>query len=178
MAKKFEPEPIRFDVLLSFAQELRERDINNTLNIKDPLVLFEPASNTVADPEVVGKAKLEFSPDFSFLDVKLQVRGNLTGDRKVTLAHFHLDQADKTGPLTVSLYPNSKAIVKVEKTKFSLKIRITNDDIISRHSENYNTNTVNSLYSAIRGDSLYIDAHGGGEYLLGMIRGQIYLPCK
>lgn len=163
--KKNQNKQLEFDVILSFYQELRE----------DPPIGFVPASNTIADPHVKGKAYFLFSEDFHTLDIKMNIYGNLTGDRAITLAHLHLDEADKTGPLTVSLYPNPNAIVKTKKDKFTIKIRLTNDDIVPRSNGTYQTNTINSLYNAILGNSLYIDAHGSGDYLLGMIRGQIYL---
>lgn len=157
-----------FDVILSFAQELRETPLGSGI--------FLPASNTITDPGVIGKAKFHFSPDFLTLDVELTISGDLLGDHAITLAHLHLDGADKTGPLTVSLYPNDKAVVKIKKnSQFNLKIRLTNSDVIPRNNENFSTNTIASLYGAVRGNNLYVDAHGSGDYLLGMIRGQVYM---
>jgi len=159
---------LEFNVILSFAQELRENPLGSGL--------FLPASNTIADPNVSGIAKLRFSPDFYTVDVKLDISGDLSGDHSITLAHLHLDEASATGPLTVELYPNKKATTKTKKDRhFSLKIQLTNDDIIPRNNGDFSTNTIASLYNAIRGNNLYIDAHGSGDYLLGMIRGQIYL---
>lgn len=105
------------------------------------------------------------------MDVKLEISGELSGDRAVTLAHLHLDDPSKTGPLTVSLCPNDEAITKTKKDReFILKIQLTNDDIIPRNNDSFSTNTIAFLYNAIRGNNLYIDTHGSGDYLLGMIR--------
>ena len=157
-----------FYVVLSFEQELRE-------NLPE-LGKFVPASKMIADPHVIGNAKLHFDSGFRFLDVEVNASGDLTGDRAITLSHLHLDDASATGPLTVSLFPNTKATVTiVEGKSFSLKIRLTNSDIIPRTNEqNFSTNSIASLYNAIRGNNLYVDVHGGGDYLLGMIRGQIF----
>jgi hypothetical protein len=158
---------LEFHVPLSFAQELRETPIDSGI--------FLPASNTIADPGVKGSAHLRFSPDFLTLDVELNISGDLTGDHIVTLAHLHLDDASKTGPLTVSLYPNNKAVTEIKKNKrFVLNIKLTNDDIVPRNNDSFSTNTICSLYNAVRGNNLYVDTHGSGDYLLGMIRGQIY----
>ncbi len=159
---------LEFDVNLSFAQELRETFVDSGI--------FLPASNTILDPELKGHANLRFSPDFKTLDIKLDVSGDLSGDHAVTLVHLHLDDSSKTGPLTVSLYPNDKAKTETKKHKhFVLKIRLTNDDVIPRNNDNFSTNTIASLYNVARNNNLYIDAHGSGDYLLGMIRGQLYL---
>ena len=159
---------LEFDVVLSFFQELR------ITSIKPPR--FLPASNTIADPGVIGKAKLRFSQDFRTLDVELNVSGDLSGNHAITLSHLHLDDASKTGPLTVSLYPNKKAVVKTIKNRqFNLKIQLTNSDVIPRKGEDFSTNTIASLYNAVRGNNLYVDVHGSGDYALGMLRGQIYL---
>jgi hypothetical protein len=158
---------LKFETILSFAQELRETPLGSKH--------FLPASNTILDPEVFGFAKLCFSPDFYTLDVSLKILGNLVGDREITLAHLHLDDASATGPLTVSLYPNDKAQVKFNEKEFCLEFQLTNDDIIPRRNDNdFKTNTILSLYNAILGRNLYVDAHGKGDYLLGMIRGQLY----
>src|SRR5437016_233718 len=98
---------VEFNVILSFAQELREIPLGSGK--------FLPASNMIADPGIKGTSKLCFSPDFQSLDVELNISGNLSGDHAITLAHIHLDDASKTGPLTVNLYPNDKAIVKTKK---------------------------------------------------------------
>ena len=168
---KYERKPqLEFTTVLSFAQELRLEE--------SPLEQsnFYPASDTIEDPDVSGIAKLSFSQDFQTLDIDVDIRGDLSDDYKVTLAHIHLEDASKTGPLTVSLYPNDKACVKITNERFVLKIQLTNDDIIPRKNDNnFRTNTIASLYNAIRGNNLYIDAHGSGDYVLGMIRGQIYL---
>ncbi len=159
---------LEFNVTLSFAQELRETPIGSGL--------FLPASNTLPDPGVKGNARLRFSSDFQKLDIKLDISGDLSGDHAITLTHLHLDDASKTGPLTVSLYPNTKAIIETKKDRrFTLRIQLTNDDVIPRNNSNFSTNTIASLYNATRGNNLYIDAHGSGDYLLGMIRGQLYL---
>lgn len=163
-----------FNVIMSFAQELRAT----------PLApgSFEPASNTIADPNLKGTVKLHFSQDLSHLDIELDICGDLSGDRTISMAHIHLDDASKTGPLTVVLYINDgtddKGIVKIKKDKnFNLKVKITNSDIIPRSNDDYSTNTIASLYNAIKVNNLYIDAHGTGDYALGMLRGQIYTNC-
>jgi hypothetical protein len=156
-----------FDAQLSFAQELRETPLGSGL--------FLPASNTIANPGVEGVAKFHFNSDFSVLEVEMDVRGDLSGDRMISLAHLHLDPTSSTGPLTVELFPNPIAVVAVKKNHhFSLKIKLTNDNIIPRKNDNFSTNTIASLYHAIRGQNLYIDTHGMGDYVLGLIRGQIY----
>lgn len=161
---------LEFSTILSFAQELRETPFGSGH--------FFPASNTITDPDVKGKCYLRFSEDFLTLDLKLKIFGDLSGDHKIILSHLHLDDASATGPLTVSLYPNDKAVVKTKKNrKFSLKIKLTNDDIIPRNNKNnFSTNTIISLYNAIRGNNLYVDVHGPGDYILGMLRGQFYTP--
>jgi len=158
---------LEFETVLSFAQELREMAPEH----------FVPASNTIADPQLKGTAKLRFSKDFSTLDVEIKVSGDLSGDQAITLSHLHLDDASATGPLTVELYPNKNAIVKTKKNRqFNLKITLTNSNIIPRQNRNnFNTNSIASLYNAIRGNNLYADVHGGGDYLLGMLRGQFYI---
>lgn len=158
---------LEFNVILSFAQELR----------LDPLSPsgFVSASNTIENPDLKGTAKLRFSPDFLTLNVEINIIGDLSGDHAVTLSHIHLDGADKTGPLTVELYPKNTAVVKNKKREFNLKVELNNNDVIPRSNGNYGTNSIASLYAAIRGDNLYVDVHGGGDYLLGMLRGQIYL---
>jgi hypothetical protein len=156
-----------YEAELSFAQELRETPLGSSL--------FLPASNTISDPKINGDAKFHFNSDFSALLVELDVRGDLSGDRAITLAHLHLDPTSSTGPLTVELYPNPSAVVEIKKNKhFSLKIKLTNNNVIPRKNDNFSTNTIASLYHAIQGRNLYIDLHGSGDYLLGMIRGQIY----
>jgi hypothetical protein len=159
---------LEFETILSFAQELRETPLGSGC--------FLPASETIADPHVRGTSKLVFSPDFTILDVEVHVSGDLSGDHSITLSHLHLDDASATGPLTVSLYPNDKAEVKLRKDRhFDLKIQLTNSDVIPRsNNNNFNTNTIASLYHAIRGYNLYVDVHGSGDYLLGMLRGQLY----
>lgn len=159
---------LTFETELSFAQELRETPLGSQH--------FLPASNTILDPHVKGISKLCFSPDFYTLDLELEITGDLVGDREITLAHLHLDDASATGPLTVSFYPNDKAQVTIKEDKqFKLKIQLTNNDIIPRKNNNdFSTNTILSLYNAILGRNLYVDAHGKGDYLLGMIRGQLY----
>lgn len=168
MPKSEDKIQLDFNTNLSFAQELRETPLGSGR--------FLPASKTIAYPDVKGTAKIRFSPDFYSLDIELNIVGDLTGDQEVTLSHMHLDDTSKTGPLTVELYPNKKAEVKMKKCKeFNLKLTITNDDVIPRRGADYTTNTIASLYNAVRGGNLYIDAHGGGKYLLGMLRGQFYL---
>ena len=155
-----------FQVKPSFEQELRETSLGSGI--------FLPASNTIANPRLKGCGKLHFTSDLSALYVTLEITGNLTGDREVTLAHLHLDQSDKTGPLTVELYPSQYAETKVSDRRFSLQFKVTNDRIIPRDNGEVSTNTVASLYNAIKEGSLYLDCHGKGDYLLGMLRGQIF----
>lgn len=158
---------LQFSTVLSFAQELRETPLGSGR--------FLPASKTIADPHAKGICELEFSEDFKTLILKLKIKGDLIGDNKITLSHLHLDNASATGPLTVSLYPNKKAETKIKKDEFSLKIKLNNEDIIPRNNNNnFSTNTIASLYYAIKGYNLYVDVHGKGDYLLGMLRGQFY----
>lgn len=165
MAKR--NEQFHFSTVLSFAQELREKPLGSGH--------FFPASNSIADPHAKGTCELDFSEDFKTLTLKLKIKGDLIGDNKITLSHLHLDDASATGPLTVSLYPNKKAETKVKSDEFSLKIKLTNDDIIPRNNDNnFSTNTIASLYNAIKGYNLYVDVHGKGDYLLGMLRGQFF----
>src|SRR5438874_3338320 len=106
-----------FSTVLSFAQELRETPLGSEF--------FLPASNTIADPHVKGTCHLRFSENFLTLDLELKISGDLSGDREITLSHLHLDDASATGPLTVSLYPNEKAVVRTKKNRqFSLKIKL------------------------------------------------------
>lgn len=161
---------LNFKATLSFAQELRE-DV-------DHIGKFVPASSLMKDPHVHGKASFSFDKTFKTLEIDLQVNGKLTHDREVALSHLHLDTTSATGPLTVNLFPSekNKERVKVDSTSFHLKTILTNDDVIPRqHSQNgFSTNTIASLYTAAKAGNLYIDVHGHGPYILGMIRGQVY----
>lgn len=67
-----------YEAELSFAQELRETPLGSSL--------FLPASNTISDPKLNGDAKFHFNSDFSALLVELDVCGDLSGDRAITLA--------------------------------------------------------------------------------------------
>lgn len=165
MSKSYKKTELQFFTILSFAQELRETPLGSGY--------FIPASNTIPDPQSKGICKLYFSEDFETLRLKLKIYGN----QKIILSHLHLDDPSATGPLTVSLFPNKKAIIKNKNNNnFSLKIELTNDDVIPRNNKNnFSTNTIASLYNAIRGNNLYVDVHGEGDYLLGMLRGQFYL---
>ena len=158
---------LEYQVPLSFSQDLRENPIGSGH--------FFPASKTISPPGVEGIAKICFNEELSTLSLNLEVHGDLTGDRAVTLAHLHLDEASQTGPLTVELYPSPNAKVKTKKDRqFLLEVTLTNKDIIPRNNGSFATNTISSLYNAIQGRNLYVDVHGKGDYLLGMIRGQIY----
>lgn len=162
---------LEFKIKLSFAQELRETPLGSQI--------FLPASNTISDPQLKGSAYLIFNEQLSQLSIELNIYGCLTGDQAITLAHLHLDNSSQTGPITVELYPNPKAKVKHDSNKeFNLKIKLNNSDVIPvlprNNANGLTTNTIASLYYAIKSDSLYIDCHGGGDYILGMMRGQIY----
>jgi hypothetical protein len=160
---------LNFNTTLSFAQELRETPLGSGR--------FLPASNTIPDCNLIGKCEINFDENFKYANLKLKITGDMSGDKKITLSHLHLQDASATGPLTVSLYPNKKAITKIKNDKFTLKITLENSDIIPRNNKNnYSTNTIISLYNAIRGNNLYVDVHGKNEYILGMLRGQFYTP--
>ena len=148
-------------------------DFNVPIRFEQDVVGRPPHAHEDENPGVTGTLKLRFDEGLTEAKYKLYVHFSpkSSAEASITMAHLHAAPAGDIGELVVILFESDPPVRKDGLLK---KGTITNSDIRSVTADNSRYNTVSTLYSSIRADTLYVDIHGTGKYLPGMLRGQIY----
>ncbi len=156
---------VSFCVPLSFDQEL-------TTNSSGQLV---PLSTVATNKDRIrGVLKLKFNSSLSKAAYALYVFNATNPQNRITDAHLHLGSSSTNGDVVVDLYNGQPRNVN---GLLSSGI-ITNNNIIFRNVEGFPvTNSVASLYQAIRQSALYVNVHSE-QFPGGVIRGQIFTNQK
>lgn len=162
----------KFCANLSYAQELKASPPDPPNPVK--FIPLDPA----VDPGVFGAILLEFQPDLSSLSFKLYVFNDLAPvdpNALIRAAHLHLGNASVAGPVTVPLY--SAPLPGTAVNGLLVEGVVHNSDVIPvTSSTGYSSNTIASIYEAIRRGELYANVHGTGpNFAGGLARGQIFL---
>ena len=152
-----------FCVPLSFDQEL----VTNGAGLLVPL-------STVAqnNDNIRGVLKLKFNSSLSKAAYALYVFNATNEDNRIISAHLHLGPASANGPVVVTLFEGPARNVN----GLLIKGTIDNRDVVDFAAGGGNpaTNSVASLYQAIRDGRLYVNVHSE-QFPDGVVRGQIYL---
>lgn len=146
-----------FCVPLSFDQELAFNDAG----VLVPLSTL--ASN---NDNVRGVLKLKFNSNLSKAAYALYVYNATAANNRITGAHLHFGSANRNGPVVVNLFDGPAR----NANGLLIKGRFDNRDIVADGS----TNSVASIYQAIRDGLLYANVHSE-QFPDGIVRGQIYL---
>ena len=136
-----------------------------------------PHAHTDPNPGITGTLKLLFDEGLTSAKYRLYIfneksEEDTPKDELISMAHLHAAPTGDIGELIVVILESNPPVYVNGLLK---KGTITNSNIRSiKTREGYRFNTVSTLYNAIREGNLYVDIHGTGKYLAGMLRGQIF----
>lgn len=147
-----------FCVPLTFDQELVPNDTG---------VLVPLSTVSTNQDNIRGVLKLKFNSSLSKAAYAVYVYNAVGDDNRIVAAHLHFGAASTNGPVIVNLFDGPPRNVNglLIKGSFDNRDIAANEDV---------TNSVASIYQAIRNGLLYANVHSE-QFPDGVVRGQIYL---